>query len=124
MIRFSIITYDLDSIESSKKYTAESFMKEFDVTAERTEPIRSEFFPSTLIGFVTYKVRDEDYGMDFNWDFDTNLANHRVFIRASQNYSGSAFDGPPTRITHSFFYMKAWVCPSTHPFFKMSTMLC
>jgi hypothetical protein len=69
-------------------------------------------------------VDNQADGIDFNWDFDTTLANHRIIIKISQNYSGSCFEKAPTHISHSFFYMKAWVCPSTHPFFKMATLLC
>jgi hypothetical protein len=39
MIKFSIIAYDLDSIETSKKYTVDSFMKEYATDVDRFEPV-------------------------------------------------------------------------------------
>lgn len=83
------------------------------------EPLVDNFIMG-LLGFSTDRGRSV---LHFNWEYATEDGVHGVKVLESQPLPALLPFGLTT-MTISTFYIKTWQCPSTHPYFNLTTDKC
>ncbi len=123
LLRFSMVIFDIDNVESSKKFTIVFSYQEFKVdTSSQTYTVPQQFSTATFIGLTDFSAVNASCGLEFNWEYD--LPNNRILFNRSIVYQYSTASCGLQYIRVAFFYMKTWSCPAAYPYFNLATNMC
>jgi hypothetical protein len=76
------------------------------------------------MGLTEFSTIDGNCVINYEWTFTTS-ASGNFGVKISNSVTTSpAYVCALSRIKSTIFYMKTWSCPSTHPYFNLTTNLC
>jgi hypothetical protein len=122
-MRYSLVVFDLDSIDSSGKFIGFYLAQEFTIDlSNQFYSLPQEFFTSSFIGLLDFTISNVTCSLEFNWEFDS-LNNRTVFNKSVVYPYANAICGMRAARVN-IFYLKTWACTTLFPYYNIATSKC